>query len=188
MPFAAISETFYFVVAARTLGLAHFQDAITKFTAGPRRFLALLPVCALILGAATSVRAFHVQVPQDSSSFLPPDAAIKFLEKARPVGRMLNDPQFGDVLIFRLGAGAQNFIDTRFDLYGEKLTNDFWKMANGIENWRELLDHYKIDWVFLIPDYRLIRLLNESGKWQEVYRDPSAVIMSRREPYAGRTP
>jgi hypothetical protein len=188
VPFAAISETFYFVVAARTLGLSHFQEAIAKFTAGRRRLLALLPVCALILGASTSARAFHVHVPQDSSSFLPPEAAIKFLEKARPVGRMLNDPQFGDVLIFRLGAGAQNFIDTRFDLYGEKLTNDFWKMANGLENWRELLDQYKIDWVFLIPDYRLIRLLNESGKWQEVYRDPSAVIMSRREPFAGRLP
>ena len=142
-------------------------------------FLAL-PLLAMVGGASLSARTFAISLPAQTVGFFPPFAAIEFIAAQRPAGRLLNDAQYGDVMIERLGPRAQVFIDTRFDVYGDQLVLDYDKMANGQDNWQELLKKYKIDWVFFFEQYRIVRLLRELG-WQEVFCKDGAVILKRPE-------
>ncbi|MDX1986014.1 MAG: hypothetical protein SFV17_04955 [Candidatus Obscuribacter sp.] len=139
-----------------------------------------LPLLAMVGGASLSARTFAVSLPAQTVGFFPPFAAIDFIAAQRPAGRLLNDAQYGDVMIERLGPRAQVFIDTRFDVYGDQLVLDYDKMANGQDNWQELLKKYKIDWVFFFEQYRIVRLLRELG-WQEVFCKDGAVILKRPE-------
>ena len=104
---------------------------------------------------------------------------MTYLHDRRPPGRMLNDPQFGDVLLLRQGEKASVFIDTRFDLYGDDLVIDFWNMANLRGDWQKLLERYKINWIFFPPRAPIVEKLKADRRWKLVFADQWAVVLVR---------
>lgn len=144
--------------------------------------LLLIPLSAMFFANAFGAKAIEATIPNPTSGFRAPNKAIDYIDKHRPAGRLLNDAQFGDVLIYKLGKRAQVFMDTRFDLYGDKLTQDYFVMSNAQQNWRALLDEYKIDWVFYSEQDNIVNhLRQDKANWQEVLHDDGACILVRKK-------
>ncbi len=144
---------------------------------------ALMVFVATIFGTWWESGLFKLQLPQSSYGFPAPYEAIRYLqfpinnagefEKIR--GNMLNDPQFGDMIIWHIGTKV--FIDTRFDIYQDKIVFDFLTMANCQPGYEKLLDQYKIAWIFLPPHTQLAQFaLAHPEKWSVVYKDDTAII------------
>jgi hypothetical protein len=138
---------------------------------------------------------FKLQLPQFSYGFPPPYEAIRYLQYAnrnaleseRIRGQGLNDPQFGDMMIYYLGKDSRVFIDTRFDVYPDKIVFDFLTMANCQNGWEKLLDEYKIAWIFLPQHTQLATYANKHPEqWTTVYTDDTALI-SRRQKFDAAT-
>jgi hypothetical protein len=72
------------------------------------------------------------------------------------------------------------FIDTRFDVYGDKITLDYWQMANCRGPWQNLLEQYQISWVFFPLRAPIVSRLSRDGAWQALFKDDNAVILIKR--------
>ncbi|HEY9788165.1 MAG TPA: hypothetical protein V6D17_22445 [Candidatus Obscuribacterales bacterium] len=118
-------------------------------------------------------------IPQKSVAFQPPFDAVKFLKREMPSGRVLNDPQFGDMLIFHLNDPPKLFIDTRFDMYGIKIVSDYETMVRCEPGWETLINKYDVRWVFLAPRAEIVKRLSTDAGWRQLYRDEAAVVMAR---------
>lgn len=146
------------------------------FTKSKGMILVVMTIIA-ITGVNLALQMFPATLPQETYGFNLPGQALELIARKRPAGRMLNDPQFGDVLLLKDGAKAQVFIDTRFDMYGDKLVLHYWNLANCRGDWRKLLDQYKIDWVFFPPRAPLIKRLSADTQWRQLCADDNGVIM-----------
>jgi hypothetical protein len=149
--------------------------------------LVLRPWCAIgfcslatVAGIAVATSFFPASLPQTTFGFELPSQALAFIDQERPQGKLLNDPQFGDVLLLRYGPKAQVFIDTRFDLYGDDLVLDFWNMANLRGDWQKLLARYEIDWIFFPPRAPIVDKLRGDRAWRQVFADNTAVLLVRQ--------
>jgi hypothetical protein len=137
----------------------------------------LIPLVLATLGVHTAISIFHATLPNSTFGFIAPNEALALIAKARPAGRLLNDPQYGDLLVLAEGEKAQVFIDTRFDVYGDKITLDFWQMANCRGPWQKLLEQYQITWVFFPTRAPLATRLSHDAAWQTLFKDDNAVIL-----------
>lgn len=135
-----------------------------------------------MLGAyMVALNVIALALPQSSPSFRPPNQAVRFLAQAGMSGRLFNDAQFGDLVIWRIGKQLPVFIDTRYDLYGERLIADYLSIISCTNNWRELLDRYAISLIFVSASDRLALELKALPGWREIYRDELAVIGQRQQ-------
>ncbi len=146
---------------------------------GTARWTVGAGVMAVLGSVLMSLLIIPPQLPQGSNVFRPPLGAIEYLAKGPPPGRVLNDAQFGDVMIWHLTPCPPVFMDTRFDMYGDRLVEDYRSMTNCADNWQQLLDSYQISWVFLKPDSRLAKTLKSEPRWSVVHEDEHSIIMSR---------
>jgi len=145
-----------------------------------KNLIILLPLVLTALGVSNACSVFPAALPQDTYALFEPKAALQLIAGGRPKGKLLNDPQFGDLMLLNFKDQAQVFIDTRFDIYGDQLVLDYWKMANARGNWQELLKQYQIDWLFFPPRAPVVHRLLNDPNWQLLHRDNTAVILTRR--------
>lgn len=170
IPFYAVSVEYFLLMA-----LAPSLQKQTRYAAS---LTVTLPVVTMLMGAWLSGHILQIDLPSSTGGFIAPVGALSYIKQSRPPGNIYNDAQYGDLMIYRFGKNANVFIDTRFDLYGDKLTYDYYKIANARDNWLELLDEYKIDWLFVMSDYQAVRPLKARG-WQQLYSDPVSVVLQR---------
>ncbi len=121
-------------------------------------------------------------IPQGSTAFLPPVKIIDFLHANKPSGNVLNDAQFGDMLIW-YAPEIPVFIDTRYDMHGEPMVADYVTMMSATGDWRALLDRYKIDWLFVPPSANVVKELKADSRWSLVREDDGATVMKRARPF-----
>jgi hypothetical protein len=140
-------------------------------------------LCVLMTAVGTYSMTFAVtpEIPQGSKAFSPPVKAIKFIASAPPRGNLLNDADFGDVMMWQMEHNPPVFIDTRYNLFGNGLLQDYWKMVKCQEGWQDLLSKYKIDWVFVPPNLELPKQLANDKAWQKLYSDNDSVIYARNQ-------
>jgi len=93
---------------------------------------------------------------------------------------MLNDPHFGNVLMWKIDKTPPVFIDSRYNLYGNTLLQDYWTMAENKAGAQQLLDKYSIDWIFLNPKMQLVKALSQDPQWTVLYQDSEAAIVARK--------
>ena len=136
-------------------------------------------IAIVLIGIFACTTAVEPVVPQDSAAFKPPFEAIEFIEKEKPTGNLLNDPHFGAVMIYKMHDNPPVFIDPRYNLYGNTLLQDYWHMVNCDPGYKELLDKYKIDWIFLAPGAKLPQQLAKAPDWRLLYSDKKSVIYAR---------
>lgn len=192
IPFACILGLFEITLMLSIVFSKNTDEA--KATLAEKRNKILLPLMlALVLGLTVfgtwwESGLFKLRLPQGSFGFPPPYEAIRYLEFAngnaleyeKIRGQVLNDPQFGDMMIYYLGSKSQVFIDTRFDIYQDKIVFDFLTMANCQNGWDKLLDQYKIAWVFLPQQTQLATFArNHPDQWTTIYSDDTALISRR---------
>jgi len=129
-----------------------------------------------------SSRVIPPEIPQSSSGFVMPKKAIEYLRANVPEGKMYSDAQYGDAIIWHLaakGVAIKVFVDTRFDMYGDELMSDYYRLRNCQKGWRKLLDKYQFDWVFLPREGSLTDKLRQSEDWSELYSDKESFIFKR---------
>jgi len=133
---------------------------------------------AALFGAYITVsRIAPPQVPMNSYAFKVPTEATEFLKHIQPDGRVFNDAQYGDVLIWQSPKRPLVFIDTRFDMYGADFVRQYQTMRFAAPGFEQLLAQYKIDWLFLPVDSPLAKALAASPGWKAIYQDKIAVIL-----------
>ena len=134
----------------------------------------------VLLSAFLQCRMFIPSIPQVSTGFAPPLTAVAYIQENKPRGRLFNDPQFGDILLWHLYPCPPLFVDTRFDVYGSKIVIDSWKIESGLDGWERLLEQYKIDWIFVPAQSMLAHKLEQAEGWKQSFKDGLAVIYERR--------
>jgi len=148
--------------------------------------------CLLVCGLGGFLISLAVvpEIPQGSAAFTPPVEAIKYIGAHPPRGHLLNDPHFGNVLMWQLKDSPPVFIDSRYNLYGNDLLQDYWKIVDCKNGWENLLDKYDIDWLFLPPNLPLSKHLNElqnvsqseePTSFKLLFEDKNSVIYARNQ-------
>ena len=127
-------------------------------------------------GAYSIIVKYPPSLPQSSDLMTVPAYAIEALAKKPLAGRVLNDVQYGDVLIWYLPGVVPVFIDTRFALYGGKLVKDYMTISTCAPGMEQLLQEYKFDWAFFPTDAPISKYLRTNNAWLEVYQDETASI------------
>ena len=84
-------------------------------------------------------------------------------------------------MIYKMRKNPPVFIDPRYNLYGNELLQNYWHMVNDDQNCGELLDKYKIDWIFLPPKTKLQERLAKDENWQLLYSDKHSFIYARNQ-------
>lgn len=138
-----------------------------------------LATCTLILLAAIgALIALNARTPMPPDSARP-GAAVDALLARVPHGRILNDPGFGDYLIYR---GIPDFMDDRVDVYGDAF---FTRTIGALSLWdgsdlEGLLKEYRIDAILIGNGWPAVRLLDRLPDWQRVYSDKLTTTYVRR--------
>jgi len=139
-------------------------------------------ICLAIaaMGAYLITMAVPPDAPQGSAAFTPPKRAIEFIEAHPPHGKLLNDPHFGNVMMWQMQDNPPVFIDSRYNLFPYELLQDYWKMVQCTSDWQGLLKKYDIGWVFLPANLELPKRLAKDPQWQQLYADQTSVIYQKK--------
>ena len=110
-----------------------------------------------------------------------PVKAVEFLKSEPIPGRMFNNDEFGDYIIFAAWPAYQVYIDGRSDMYGEKYAGDYFKVARVLPGWKEVLKKYDIGWVIFDTRSPLIVALKDQDDWRPIYSDSIATIFVKND-------
>ena len=139
--------------------------------------MAIVALCAIAGVTLVCFRIAKPELPAGSIAFKPPVAAVEYIAKNPQNGKLFNDQQYGDMLVYKLKGTPKVFIDTRFDMYGERIATDYMVINDGEPGWQDLLKKYAIDWVFVSQQSALATNLKKDPAWSIIYQDDKAVIM-----------
>jgi len=175
------------LVLASALAIVYRRTTvdILATTALPETKLLRIPGYALgviaCAGACFSASSFLIPpaIPSTSQYFTPPIGAIRFLEQNPLDGNILNDSKFGSMMLWNMSRPPEVFIDGRLDSMDRQIVTDYLKMRNCKGNWKELLDRYRISYVFFPPNAPLIFKLLDTKQWSLYYADRNGIILQR---------
>jgi hypothetical protein len=147
----------------------------------PNTIKLLINVVLLIAPIALGVsRVWHFATHQRNyESIRNPVAAVEFLKSQHLSGPIYNRYGWGGYLIYHLYPEYRVYIDGRADVYGDAFFTEAMRTYDGLGNWREVLDRYRIQTVIIDNDVALSSLLRNDSRWAKVYEDNQAVIFRR---------
>jgi hypothetical protein len=119
-------------------------------------------------------------IPQPTFLFRPPQTAFFFFAKNYDGGRIFSSAEIADMIDMYMPKRSPIFMDTRFDAFGEKLFRQYEEILSAGDNWHQLLDRYRVSWVFVNSDTRLALALAREPDWLLVHKDDLATIYRRR--------
>ncbi len=144
----------------------------------------LLPILVslvLIVIAINGGKAFGFQILDASfDKYSKPSTTlntIKRLNLSAYHGLALDN--WGGILRYQLNYPV--FIDDRADFYGQEFYMNYGKMILTSAGWQNLLTKYKIDWVLLPKNTRLIAELKTNPEWKIADEDTASCLMVRKE-------
>jgi len=150
--------------AARSAGALEI-DRQARFHLWPIASLLLVGVLATI--GRVDYRFDPRQKPVD---------AVRFLLEERVEGRMFNNDEFGDYLIYAAWPRYQVFFDGRGDMYGAERMREYQHVASIEPELDEVLTKYDISWVFFGSGSALSQYLLARDDWRLIYSDRVADI------------
>jgi hypothetical protein len=143
------------------------------------------PVAAVILGVFICAQQGKVGKSQWMDAHF--DSAHLPVQASEVIAkRGIRDPIFspdlwGGYLIYRLFPQNKVFVDDRHDFYGENFLRDYLKTIRLTPEWDVFLKEKKVNWALLPAGSSLANMLEETSKWNLVYRDGTAVLLERKE-------
>ena len=111
-----------------------------------------------------------------------PVAAVEFLKKEKIPGKMFNDDEFGDYLIYAAWPGYKVFLDGRLDMYGEAWGSQYLNIVTMRPGWEEVVEKNNFSWVFIGAEVPLSSVLLEKKNWRLIYADTVAYIFVKQIP------
>jgi hypothetical protein len=138
-----------------------------------------------VAGALTcSLKIVPPELPQSSGAFTAPIKAVEFLSKHDSAGHTFNDAQFGDVMIWHSPSNPKVFIDTRYDMYGPKIVQDYYVLRGLKPGWQDVIDAYQIKLIFFPTKMEIIQKLSKNPAWCTIYADGGGTILQLRSSMA----
>ena len=107
-----------------------------------------------------------------------PRAALHFIQQQHLNGRIFNQYAWGGYMEWH-APELKTFVDGRADIFVYNGVFEDFLRATSLKHSFEVLDKYKIDYVFLRPNEPLIYLLEHSPGWRSIYSDKIAVLLER---------
>jgi hypothetical protein len=135
--------------------------------------LSVLVVCALAV-----VGKIEFKFPETDK----PVAAVEFLKRENVQGRMFNDDEFGDYVIYAAWPQYKVFFDGRSDMYGETWGGEYTKLVRLHPDWERVLERNRFSWVFLPAASPLAVVLLRDENWHLIYADTVAHIFVKKTP------
>jgi len=111
-----------------------------------------------------------------------PVAAVEFLKKEPIGGKVFNDDEFGDYLIYAAWSQYKVFFDGRSDMYGEFWGEQYTAVTRLKPNWEEVTEKNNFSWIFFGAKTPLSLLLLEKKSWRLIYADKVANIFVKDIP------
>src|SRR5438093_697135 len=111
-----------------------------------------------------------------------PVAVVEFLKKEKIPGKMFNDDEFGDYLIYAAWPEYKVFFDGRSDMYGEAWGSQYLNVVTMRPGWEEVFEKNNFSWVFIGAEAPLSSLLLEKKNWRLIYADTVADIFVKQIP------
>lgn len=113
-----------------------------------------------------------------------PVDAVGFIMSENIEGNMFNYDEFGDYVIYAAWPEYRVFIDGRNDMYGEEVMKEYFKVLKFEPGWEEVLEKYRMGWIFVKTDFLLTRHLLKDDGWAQIYGDDlSAIFVRNSEEY-----
>ena len=131
-----------------------------------------LVIAALIVFSTTNLNAFNLKVSLEEY----PANAVQFIKEKNITGNMYNDYGFGPFILFSLYPDYKVFIDTRAEVYGEKMIKDYYYIRYALEHWEKLAESYNISFFVIQHEPEIENALYNSKNWKLVYYDNLASI------------
>ncbi len=179
--------TFGLLLMLPLIGSA-FNVKSDSIIANRSRVLQMIIIMSAIAGSLSLVLFTSPTIPAISKAFVPPFAALEYIDSHNLTGNVFNDPEFGDVLMWNSKKLPKLFVDTRFDMYSWKILQDYMTLAECKPGWHDLLARYKINWIFLSPVAPLCHHLEKNSAWKVMLKDEYAEIIVRRSTYDNLKP
>jgi len=110
-------------------------------------------------------------------SFNVPVYSTKFISDNN-LNHIFNDYGFGGYLLWAYPS-QPIFIDGRLEIYKGKTLSDYMRVVNGSSNWKQILNDYHIDCIFLQNAAPINNLLIMDPDWDLVYFDGASNIFLR---------
>ncbi len=150
------------------------------------RLLNILFALAIVLMGVISLPWFKSLIPLPAAkagliSAETPVQATQFLLDENPPGRMFNSMSFGSYLIWAAFPQYQVFVDSRIELFPEKVWLDYLKISNADGDWESQLRNYGVNTLMLSPVDQpvLVRAAEASANWKKIYNDAESYIFIR---------
>jgi hypothetical protein len=132
--------------------------------------VALAVVLALFLVSAPRHWKFREPVAY-------PEGAVAYMQAHGIQGRLFHDYVWGGYLIWH-APELKVFVDGRWDPYANGVFNDYMAAISGVGS-EAVLDQYKVQYVLMPADSRLVRMLKQSPAWAVRYSDQTSVLLER---------
>ncbi len=105
---------------------------------------------------------------------------IRYLE-ANPLKQpVLTTGEIGSELIYF--TNARSFLDTRYDMYGDRYVMEFARLLELKGDWQQGLENRKITYILYPKFYKNLSLLQKKlvqNKWKIIYSDNNLLLFSR---------
>lgn len=142
-----------------------------------------IPMFVLVFSAALAAG----RIPVHFSEKTAPKSAIEFL-RANPIrGKMFNNDEIGDHVIYNLYPQYKVFMDGRLDMYGTPIAKEYMEVEAIKPGWKDILAKYNINYIFFYTDSVLVRHLSTDSAWTGIYSDNVASIFLRNIPENAET-
>jgi len=138
----------------------------------------LWPLIILVLGIVL-LAVTPLGFEQRFSPAYFPVQAVEWLKTHPQQGEMFNPFDWGGYLSFKLPE-KRVFIDSQGDVYGEAFIRKYERVITLGSGWESILDEYKVRWALVPANWALVNAMSSAG-WQEVYRDGTAVVLTRSQ-------
>jgi hypothetical protein len=167
--------------------IRRFQVSSQRLTKGEgSRLINLIFVSVILLMGFISLPWFksYLPLPPAKAGLISTETPIKatqFLLEANPPGRLFNSISFGSYLIWAAYPQYQVFVDTRIELFPEKVWMDYLNVSNAVGAWETTLLDYGVNTLMLntVEQAPLIQAVQASPDWQLLYSDSTAYIYLR---------
>jgi len=151
--------------------------------------LNLALIAVLCLGALISLPWLKhlLPLPPKKASVISaetPIAATECLLDEKLPGPVFHAMSFGSYLIWQAQPDYPVFVDSRIELYTPEIWYDYIGISAATENWEDLLSKYGIRTLMLSREEQpaLVAAATASERWQTVYDDEAAVVLTAMVP------
>lgn len=130
-----------------------------------------------------SLKLPRIPDPANRVAVYYPLGAVDFLQQHQLSGKILNEFNWGEYLIWVLHPSCKVAMDGRYEtVYGEDFCKVHGEFIYGRPGWRQMLELYPPDIILVDPRSKVYPLLKAASDWQAVYEDVgTALFLPRRK-------